>query len=265
MRLITILKSEEGKMKTVKIKNINIKNRDIVLVMVILVIILSIFKEMPEFIKYTKTDTVVGEIVAVKVISSSYEEKDCEYDVYIVPLGAKHRVLEVFTLIHTSEIDSGFSIHMEDMPELTVGNIVELEYRLGKVQWKRLKGQEIIKIKQVDAPEAVDNPEFPLIYNEEFVLDSALVGAFFPSKLLYSERIDEYGGYLFYMESINNINAWWISDEVLECVDETARSAIENSETGIEMHTYYSPDQEGSPFVDRDITAVYNLKAYRRS
>jgi hypothetical protein len=51
----------------------------------------------------------------------------------------------------------------------------------------------------------------------------------------------------------------------LECVDETARSAIENSETGIEMHTYYSPDQEGSPFVDRDITAVYNLTAYRRS
>ena len=66
------------------------------------------------------------------------------------------------------------------------------------------------------------------------------------------------------MESGYSINAWWISDEVLEYVDETTRYVIENSESGIEMHAYYSPDQEGSPFIDRNITAVYNLKAYRR-
>lgn len=253
-------------MKTVKIKNINIKNRDIVLVMVILVIILSIFKEVPEFIKYMKTETVVGEIVAVKESSRGYEEKDCEYDVYIVPLGAKHRVLEVFTLIHTSETDSGFSIHIEDMPELTVGNIVELEYRLGKLlQWRHLKGQEIIRINQVDAPEVVDNPEFPLIYNEEFVLDSAMTGFADMGNLLYSERIDEYDGYIFYVEKSYSISAWWISDEVLEYVDETARSAIENSEAGVEMQPVYSPDQEVHPFVGRNIMAIYNLYAYRIS
>ena len=245
-------------------KKIKIKNRDLFLILVIIVVIISFFRELPTFISYGKSETVVAEVVSVNHwLSYSTDIRDHKYNIYVVPLGAEHRVLETFTLIHTSEAESGFSMDISEMPELEVGSIVEIEYRIGKIKWKRLAGQEILKIKKIDPPESVDNPEFPLIYNEDFVIDRPVVGVFTMGDMLYSERIEEYGGYLFYLEHGSGVSAYWIYDEDLEKLDELPRTTIETGEAGIEVHPFYSSKQEGTPFVGRNITAVYNVKAYR--
>ena len=136
------------------LKKIKIKDDDLLIILVVFAIALLLGKEIYTYIMYQQTETVIAKIEYVLSYPeqgsfNEYPAEALEYNIYVLPYGREVEMWDVYTLVYESETESEFSDDLGKMPELAVGNTVEIEYRVVKSKKPGLVGKEIISIKSL--------------------------------------------------------------------------------------------------------------------
>lgn len=238
----------------------------VIIVLVISILVLGV-KEIYDKIQYEKTATVVGEII----FNESYESGDAdirvgsEFYIQLLPLGQENGALFTYAFTENSASESESREWLSEVPELQIGAIVEIEYRLSRVIG--ISGKEIISIKRVESTEDM-NYNIPLEPNENYFLNIKTRGRLELGYVYRVTRIEEMGGYLFYLGNTNYppLNGYWIDDEVLEEKTDDVKEAFRTGEFTEVVRVriangYYNFDQE-MPFVNYDCYVINDIEFY---
>lgn len=248
-------------------KKIKLSTTDVVIsVLVISILILGV-KEIYDKIQYEKTATVVGEII----YNESFENGGADikvgskFYIQLLPLGQENGALFTYAFTKNSASESESREWLSEMPELHIGAIVEIEYRLSRVIG--VSGKEIISIKRVEPTDDM-NFNIPLVPNENYFLNIKTRGRLELGYVYRVVRIEEMGGYLFYIgdTSYPPLDGCWIDDEVLEGETEDIKEAFRTGEFSelvrIQIaNGYYHFDQE-MPFVGYDCYVINDIEFF---
>lgn len=251
------------------LKKIKIKDDDLLIILVVFAIALLLGKEIYNYIMYQQTETVIGKIEYVLSYPepsgiNEYPLEELEYNIYVLPYGREIEMWDVYTLVYESETESEFIDDLDKMPELAVGNTVEIEYRVVKSKKPGLVGKEIISIKSVEPPENPEKNEMKLVMADDYSLGSLTRGSIGIGDVVNVVRHDGFGGYFIYIDEYfynpGRLSAFWIEDAVIETFDDDIRGAFERgSFDGRVRISIYSTK---IPFEEPNIKAVNQMKYY---
>ena len=240
---------------------------DMVITVLVISILILVVKEIYDKIQYEKTATVVGEII----YNESFENGGAdikvgsEFYIHLLPLCQENGVLFTYAFTKNSASESESREWLSEMPELHIGAIVEIEYRLSKVIG--ISGKEIISIKRVEPTDDM-NFNIPLVPNEDYFLNIKTRGRLEIGTVYRVVRIEEMGGYLFYIGDTRYppLDGYWIDDEVLEGETEDIKEAFRTGEFAEEVRVriangYENFDQE-MPFVNYDCYVINDIEFY---
>lgn len=243
-------------------KKIKLSTTNLVIIILIISIVLIGIKETYEGIQYKKTDTIVGEIVYIKDGLSAPKGEKRKIYLHIRPIGQDDGVLFPFTFTNNSTQESEYSININDMPEFTVGNVVEIEYRISDV--KRLSGKEIISIRSVEASEDMDY-SVELVKNEKYRLLSKNSGLVTTGMVHSVVRMEGYGGYLVYsvLTFGGSLCAFWVDDEIVSLVGDDIKEALKSGCFDGEVILNLPVDEQVDVFTNYECTVAYGIRYLR--
>ena len=240
--------------KKVKLSTTNL----VIIILVISIAILGI-KEICDGIQYKRTDTIVGEIVHIKDGLTAAKGEKRKIYLHIRPIGQDDGVLFPFTFTNNSTPESEYSINISDMPEFTIGNIVEIEYRISEV--KRLSGKEIISIRSVEISEDMDY-SVDLVKNEKYRLLSKNSGLVTAGTVHSVVRMEEYGGYLVYsvLTSGDSLCTFWVDDEIVYLAIDNIKKSFASGDFDDEVLFYLPVDEQVDRFINYECTVVSGIR-----
>lgn len=243
-------------------KKIKLSTTNLVIIILIISIALIGIKETYEGIQYKKTDTIVGEIVYIKDGLSAPKGEKRKIYLHIRPIGQDDGVLFPFTFTNNSTQESEYSININDMPEFTVGNVVEIEYRISDV--KNLSGKEIISIRSVEASEDMDY-SVEIVKNEKYRLLSKNSGLVTTGTVHSVVRMEGYGGYLVYsvLTYGGSLCAFWIDDEIVSLVGDDIKEALKSGCFDGEVIINLPVDEQVDVFTNYECTVAYGIRYLR--
>ena len=243
-------------------KKIKLSTTNLVIIILIISIALIGIKETYDGIQYKKTDTIVGEIVYIKDGLSAPKGEKRKIYLHIRPIGQDDGVLFPFTFTNNSTQESEYSININDMPEFTVGNVVEIEYRISDV--KRLSGKEIISIRSVEASEDMDY-SVELVKNEKYRLLSKNSGLVTTGTVHSVVRMEGYGGYLVYsvLTFGGSLCAFWVDDEIVSLVGDDIKEALKSGCFDGEVILNLPVDEQVDVFTNYECTVAYGIRYLR--
>lgn len=243
-------------------KKHKLSTTDLVAIILVISIVILGIKWIYDSIQYEKTAAIVGEIVYIKddLVASNREKR--KIYLHIRPIGQEDGVLFPFTFTNNSTSESEYSDNISDMPEFTVGNVVEIEYRISDV--KRLSGKEIISIKSVSASEDMDY-SIELVKNEKYRLLSKSSGLVTMGEVHSVVRMDEYGGYLVYSALTfgGSLCAFWVDDEVVSLTSDEIKNALLTGRFDDEVVFYLPVDEQVDIFTNYECTVVSGIRCAR--
>lgn len=242
-------------------KKIKLSTTNLVIIILIISIALIGIKETYDGIQYKKTATIVGEIVHIKDGLMAAKEKRKIY-LHIRPIGQDDGVLFPFTFTNNSTPESEYSVNISDMPEFTVGNVVEIEYRISDVKY--LSGKEIISIRSVEASEDMDY-SVELVKNEKYRLLSKNSGLGTTGTVHSVVRMEGYGGYLVYsvLTYGGSLCAFWVDDEIVSLVDDDIKEALKSGCFDGEVLLNLPVDEQVDVFTNYECTVAYGIRYLR--
>ena len=249
-------------------KKRKLSTTDLIIIILIISIIILGIKEVYEKIQYEKTATVVGEIVYSQSLGKDvlWDRETQKFYIQILPLGQEDGTLYLYTFTKNSTGEGEFSIWLDEMPELQVGNIVEIEYRIQDVKY--LDGKEIISIKRIEPTEDMSF-NMPLVPNENYFLNIKTAGMLKLGNVYHLSRVEEMRGYMLYLEygDRSPLSAYWIDDEVIEGetddIKEAFRTGVFNERVRVQIaNALYSEFKQELPFVDYDCDVINDIEFY---
>lgn len=245
-------------------KKIKLSTTNLVIIILIISIALIGIKELYDGIQYKKTDTIVGEIVHIKDGSTAAKGEKRKIYLHIRPIGQDDGVLFPFTFTNNSTPESEYSVNISDMPEFTVGNVVEIEYRISDVKY--LSGKEIISIRSVEASEDMDY-SVELVKNEKYRLLSKNSGLATTGTVHSVVRMEGYGGYLVYTLTTwgekGKLIAFWIDDEIVSLVGDDIKEALKSGCFDGEVLLNLPVDEQVDVFTNYECTVAYGIRYLR--
>ena len=243
-------------------KKIKLSTTNLVIIILIISIALIGIKEIYDGIQYKKTATIVGEIVYIKDGLTAPKGEKRKIYLHIRPIGQDDGVLFPFTFTNNSTPESEYSINISDMPEFTVGNVVEIEYRISDV--KRLSGKEIISIRSVEASEDMDY-SVELVKNEKYRLLSKNSGLVTTGMVHSVVRMEGYGGYLVYsvLTYGGSLCAFWVDDEIVSLVGDDIKEALKSGCFDGEVLLNLPVDEQADVFTNYECTVAYGIRYLR--
>lgn len=245
-------------------KKIKLSTTNLVIIILIISIALIGIKETYDGIQYKKTDTIVGEIVHIKDGLTAAKGEKRKIYLHIRPIGQDDGVLFPFTFTNNSTPESEYSVNISDMPEFTVGNVVEIEYRISDVKY--LSGKEIISIRSVEASEDMDY-SVELVKNEKYRLLSKNSGLATTGTVHSVVRMEGYGGYLVYTLTTwgekGKLIAFWIDDEIVSLVGDDIKEALKSGCFDGEVLLNLPVDEQVDVFTNYECTVAYGIRYLR--
>ena len=252
-------------------KKIKIKDTDFIIIILIFSLVVLFCKGVIENIQYQRTDTVIGRVVYVDYprYMAGYEVTEKEhknYYIHIVPLGRETEIWDLYTLTSNAKTESEFSLNEADMAELTVGAIVEIEYRVEDSKEYRIEGREIMSIKCVQEPAEIEDDGFEIIPNENYTLGSLTRGFLEIGEIVHMVRLDEMGGYIIYLGGSGGspLKVYWIEDSIIEAMADDIKAAFENGSFEGEVRVRYYTDYQTNPFVNSDALPINKIEFFTR-
>ncbi len=249
-------------------KKRKLSTTDLIIIILIISIIILGIKEVYEKVQYEKTATVVGEIVYSQSLGKdkSWDRETQEFYIHILPLGQTDGALYLYTFTENSTGEGEFSVWLDEMPELQVGNIVEIEYRLQDVKF--LDGKEIISIKRIEPTEDMSF-NMPLVPNENYFLNIKTTGMLELGNVYHLLRFEERGGYMLYLEygDRSPLSAYWIDDEVIAGETHDIKEAFKTGEFSERVRVRianagYDGFEQELPFIDYDCDVINDIEFY---
>ena len=243
-------------------KKIKLSTTNLVIIILIISIALIGIKETYDGIQYKKTATIVGEIVYIKDGLTAPKGEKRKIYLHIRPIGQDDGVLFPFTFTNNSTPESEYSINISDMPEFTVGNVVEIECRISDV--KRLSGKEIISIRSVEASEDMDY-SVEIVKNEKYRLLSKNSGLVTTGTVHSVVRMEGYGGYLVYsvLTYGGSLCAFWVDDEIVSLVGDDIKEALKSGCFDGEVILNLPVDEQVDVFTNYECTVAYGIRYLR--
>lgn len=245
-------------------KKIKLSTTNLVIIILIISIVLIGIKELYDGIQYKKTATIVGEIVHIRDGLTAAKGEKRKIYLHIRPIGQDDGVLFPFTFTNNSTPESEYSVNISDMPEFTVGNVVEIEYRISDVKY--LSGKEIISIRSVEASEDMDY-SVELVKNEKYRLLSKNSGLVTTGTVHSVVRMEGDGGYLVYTLTTwgekGKLIAFWIDDEIVSLVGDDIKEALKSGCFDGEVLLNLPVDEQVDVFTNYECTVAYGIRYLR--
>lgn len=216
----------------------------------------------PLFFK-NKSKKIVGEVMYVS--RNPYGLEDPEnaqhYYLYVRPIEkSKKTEWILFDVDFDTKMESVFSKNLENMPELAIGATVEIRFEMDmeKQGFSFIQYQaNSIKLRVMDSAETIDNPNFDLVFDENYLSNCSGSSRQKTGKLIHIAEVDTpESGYIFYVdEGWSTLARYWFSSNLI--TDSEIIEIIENSATGCEVEVF---GREAYPFYNRDIREGYSVK-----
>lgn len=217
-----------------------------------------------EYIEKYACDTIVGEIIFTKT-DSLYEHTDLNHHyLYVKLCGAKNDVLFLFDLTSDATAESRFSANIDEMPELAIGNVVEINY------YKRIdanrNGVLGYKIKSIrtTAPDPDRRYDIDLTVRSDYDFGSITQGIGIDcGTVLHVARIEApISGYLVYLDGVevlpDKLNLYWLPDDECHIPMEILKK-LDQKETGYKIHIHRAIGSH--PFSNSDAEDAISVEA----
>ena len=230
---------------------------------VIALLVIALLLGMAVYIPTQTLHTVVGEVMYVSRNSytGGYNPKHEEYYVYIKPIGkTENEDWIFFNVDYETKMDSTFSSNIEDMPELAVGNKVEITFKrfegTNGTYYTSYKAKSI-HIAPLSAIESVENPDFDLKFNKNYLSNWNGQMADREGTVVHVAKVNApEEGYIVYLDiDWFSLKRFWIDSNTI--MDEDTLRKLETGETGYKVKIQ---GKDAYPFYNRDIvegTAIF--------
>ena len=151
--------------------------------------------------------TIIGEIMYVKVNPYGLEDPENaqHYYLYVRPIEkSKKTEWILFDVDIDTKMESVFSKNLENMPELAIGATVEIRFEMDmeKQGFSFIQYQaNSIKLRVMDSAETIDNPNFDLVFDENYLSNCSGSSRQKTGKLIHIAEVDTpESGYIFYVD-----------------------------------------------------------------
>lgn len=214
--------------------------------------------------KEDETFTFVGTIANVQRLGNYHI-------LYVSPIGEIEKLPWImFKIGYSTEMDSEFSVDLSKMPELAIGNTVELVYKEYTKQStygsSTYVTYDTVSIKSIDLTSVTDEKllESPLKLSENYNFDTRLQTYWIKGrgKVLHIAKLDgERKGYLIYVVdfvgTFSPYMCFWVDDNA-EIKDEML-ARLESGETGYTIQISACAGPTFTPFEYLDIYACISV------
>lgn len=221
--------------------------------------------------------TVVGEVVYVKYNEANMNAGNQDYVVYYVylkPLGNHtNDDLVLFSVYNQTQMESSFSLNLDNIPELAVGSVVEIVYNTEAAESPvslLIHGYEAHSIKRTDNVNNIKNPDFTpkLTEGYEFTKNASLGKQDYGTVVYVAEIKAPIEGYIIYLDDTgysNNeiLTSYWVEKEALKngsiFADDEVISLIETRAIGYQIEIF---SLQLYPFEDSGMPAIFDIDLY---
>jgi hypothetical protein len=210
----------------------------------------------------------IGEIMHIDYdMTFKNEPENHYYYVYVKPYGRGDNTYWIKMSVNSkAKTESDFSVYIEDMPELTVGNIVEIVYNDRFWAGTNVNYCHAIRsIKRIDTAGLEIQPQFNLIPNDDFSYTSLENGTIENDvgTVIHVVRLHEpVNGYLVYMDGTRahqggELVCYFIGDVGLSTTAQEILEKLQSREIG---YTIEFDSIEGqNPFENYFATPIMNI------
>lgn len=207
------------------------------------------------------TATVIGEVAYVKDTADHPLSSNNYYYVYVIPYGEKDSWV-LFNISRETSTESEFSLDITQMPELAIGNMVEIVYdTVPRKDELQKTSYHAVSIKKHEG--SVDKSySIPLVLRENYDFKSNDGGVFEDyGKVVHITRVNQpIGGYLIYLEesdeSAYTLGCFWVEDGKTIVTPEIMEK-IKAGEVG--YYIYVKTLSNTNPFTANDAVALMSI------
>lgn len=233
----------------------------------LILILASVFTLCCCQLNISSTSTMIGEIMHVDYDITN--ENDLQYHYYYIfvrPYGQVNSHWIKMSVNSNAKTQSAFSVNLEDMPELAVGNVVEIVYNDRFWAGTNVNYCHAIRsIKSIDTVDLETQPASDLIPNNDFSYTSLEYGTIDDDigTVIHVVKLDRpVGGYLVYMDGTrthqcNQLICYFIGDIGLLTTAQEVLEKLESQDIG---YTIKFDSVEGqTPFKNYHATPIMNI------
>ena len=193
------------------------------------------------------------------------------HSIYLRPLDHdKNSIWIPINVSEDTETISTFNKDLSKMPELSVGSIIEVTYKISEPNDKLLFGYNAISVKSSSKTAMTDSQETPLRLTEGYHYTNDALGGTNSGTVVHVARIETpASGYLIYLEDAlvanGKLAVYFIDDEAAQhdkrtvFLDNEIKNKIQKFETGYKITVVGSTQQ---PFGAIDIESVLYVSMY---
>lgn len=231
------------------------------------VLLLGIILSLNSCETFKTTATLIGEIKHVRCHGVTADPELQEYYIYVQPYGREDNAhWEYFTVSCKTDTESEYSPNLSEMPELAVGNVVEIEYykNRGKnsIEKNRYGVAAINSIDNTENIEAQDNIELKL--NKKFSYTKPDGGIWeVKGTVLYVAKVEApLSGYFVYFDGttpfVSSFQCYWVG--INAETGATPNEVFERLEAGEVGYTIeFDVVSNQHPFENYSAEAIFNI------